>query len=363
MKVENYSIRTQMYLTPCHAILIMFRTFRNLSRATGIVTPHLHLRRYATTPTPTVMSGSGISARILADSITDKGDRLTTFELEYPRFIHSEFMTHRMFSKNAASSRAIPVSKMVENIMKSTAMPVHWGKNQKGMQAKTEHNQSVVLPSGYLLRRSEAWKDARDSAIDYALAFADAGYHKQITNRILEPYKMMKVVCSGTEYDNFFWLRCHPDAQPEIRELADMMYEALELNEPKELMEDEYHLPYVTKGVWDMCESYRTYADTTELALKVSASCCAQVSYRMMDTSLEKALKIYDMLVSSQPIHASPFEHQARPVTDDDIKFFEDRTEIGLTHVDYNGEYWSGNFRGWVQHRHEIPNNTYRKTD
>jgi Thymidylate synthase complementing protein len=354
----------------------MFRTIRNMTRVGRAVRPTLRhkLRQYATNYDAglTVASGSGISARILADSVTRRGDRITSYELEYPRFIHSEFMTHRAFSKNAASSRAIPVSKMIENIRTSTAMPVHWGQNKRGMQAEAENDNMIRLPVGLPVglpnesneevTREEAWESARDSAIEYAQAFSDAGYHKQVTNRMLEPYKMMKVVCSATEYDNFFWLRCHPDAQPEIRELADVMYEARDLNEPKELFEDEYHLPYVTNGVRDMCYSYRTYADTTELMLKVSASCCAQVSYRTMDVSLEKALKIYDMLVKSEPMHASPFEHQARPMDDDDIQCFKDQDpDSPITHVDRRGDYWSGNFRGWIQHRHEIPNNTYRQ--
>jgi thymidylate synthase ThyX len=79
-----------------------------------------------------------ISAKIIADSISESeyGDRITTFELEYPRFIHGELMTHRLFSRNAASSRAIPINKMMDQVLTAPAMPVEWGLNKSGMQAE-----------------------------------------------------------------------------------------------------------------------------------------------------------------------------------------------------------------------------------
>ena len=141
------------------------------------------------------------------------------------------------------------------------------------------------------------------------------------------------------------------------------MYEAMNESKPILLTDDEYHLPYVSEQIFDECvdvaEDMRI--DPVQLALKVSASCCAQVSYRTMDTGISKALKIYKQLVESTPIHASPFEHQARPINAKDIASFHSnpRSQLeGLTHMSRDGSYWSGNLRGWVQHRHEIPNNT-----
>lgn len=346
-----------------------------------------------------VVGKNGIKSTILADSINKSGSRLITYELEYPRFIHSEFMTHRMISKNSASSRAIPVQKMIDNIRESTAIPVHWGKNQAGMQADKEHNSDVVfnfnsvsvelennlennlesqLSESQLndgirkethLDRTDAWLLARESAIGYAEAFSKAGYHKQIVNRLLEPFKMMKIICTATEYDNFFWLRCHKDAQPEIRELADTMYECRDKSEPKLIEEGSYHLPYVTDNIMKECDEYSiklknmdesSYKKPLELALMVSASCCAQVSYRRTDTSIDKAMKIYDQLVSSKPVHASPFEHQARPFTEEDyINFISNATpSTGITHISRDKSIWSSNFKGWIQYRNEIPNNT-----
>ena len=321
----------------------------------------------------------GISATIVADSVSPSGKRITTYELEYPRFIHSEFMTHRLFSRNAASSRAIPVPKMIEHIKINTAMPIHWGANQRGMQAEAECVEPISLEalqefdepsdSGLFqlindeVDRAEAWRRAMGDAVYTAEAFHEAGYHKQIVNRLLEPFQFIKVVCTATEYDNFFWLRNHKDAQPEIKELARCMWEAREQSSPNGLWVDEWHLPYV-EFYKDSDESYyfiynsdpdgQQYEQrlSEEDAIKVSASCCAQVSYRLTDNSVHKALKIYDMLVNSKPVHASPFEHQARPMDDE-----TDLDTEGVTGYNNRLGYYSGNFFGWIQHRQLIDEN------
>lgn len=307
------------------------------------------------------MIGKGnISAKIIADSVSPDGVRITTFELEYPRFIHAEFMTHRLFSRNAASSRAIPVNKAIELVKEKTAMPIHWGKNQPGMSAKEECNELVgATGHAFGATREGAWNFARDSAIRVAEAFAKAGYHKQIVNRLLEPFTMIKVVCTATEYDNFFWLRNHPDAQPEIAELARVMWEEYNNSKPIYLHPNEWHVPYVkfdviSRGYYldvDLKQEWLTLED----ALAVSSSCCAQVSYRRLDDSLEKARDIFKRLVESKPVHASPFEHQATPLTYDMAGDVETK---GTTHVDSSGRSWSGNFRQWVQHRQLIPDHT-----
>ncbi|AKO61574.1 hypothetical protein [Stenotrophomonas phage IME-SM1] len=173
-----------------------------------------------------------ITAKVIADSVCHvrKTKRITTLELEYPRFIHAEFMTHRLFSRNAASSRAIPIAKAIRLIIENTAIPYHWGKNQPGMTAKEECNSLVnveVATDWYqLISREHAWYKARDNAIEIAESFDSAGYHKQIVNRILEPFAMIKVVVTATEWGNFFNLRSHPDAQPEIKILADAIIDA-----------------------------------------------------------------------------------------------------------------------------------------
>ncbi len=312
-----------------------------------------------------------ISAKIIADSISEAGIRITTYELEYPRFIHSEFMTHRLFSRNAASSRAVPVEKAIKIVLDDTAMPIHWGKNQPGMSAKEEWNDPVYLTTGVEFgnTREGAWTWIRDRAVEAASAFAKAKYHKQIVNRILEPFTHIKVVVTATEYDNFFWLRYHPDAQPEIQELARVMLEARQESEPVLLKRGEWHVPYYKDGYWrpsgyarakEMKELDSKYSDgmTLEEALAISASCCAQVSYRVLNDTLVKALDIFNRLVESKPVHASPFEHQATPMGPArDPQGFLYHWDSGATHMDKNFELWSGNFRGWAQHRQMIPDN------
>jgi thymidylate synthase ThyX len=298
-----------------------------------------------------IMIGKGnISAKVIADSISPDGVRLTTFELEYPRFIHAEFMTHRLFSRNAASSRAIPVSKMIDLVESNTAKPIHWGKNQPGMSAKEE----LSAEEGTMI-----WLQAMKSAVEYANRYAFAGYHKQLVNRILEPFTMIKVVCTATEFDNFFWLRNHPDAQPEIAELARLMWEEYSTSKPNLLHPNEWHVPYVkfdviSRGYFLDLDDKQEWL-TLEDALAVSSSCCAQVSYRKLDDSLEKAREIFKRLVESKPVHASPFEHQATPLT---YGMAGDTQVKGTTGFDNKGNAWSGNFRQWIQHRQLIEDHT-----
>lgn len=316
-----------------------------------------------------------ISAKVIADSISPQGVRITTFELEYPRFIHAEFMTHRLFSRNAASSRAIPVDKAIELIIADTAAPIHWGKNQPGMSAKEECDAPVSLTPGaaFANTRRGAWEWARDQAIFVARAFAKAGYHKQIVNRLLEPFTHIKVVLTATEYDNWFWLRKHPDAQPEIQRLAEVMWEVREASTPVALKEGDWHVPYYRDGYWrdsgyvrmshpdlPAIDSKYPGSCTLEEALAISSSCCAQVSYRRLDDTLEKAMSIFQRLVESKPVHASPFEHQATPLDwntgrdGEPTWYWAD----GISHTDRMNIPWSGNFRGWIQHRQLIPDNT-----
>jgi len=302
---------------------------------------------------------SNITAKVIAKSVSslDPNCKIITFELEYPRFIHGELMTHRMFSRNAASSRAIPIQAMMDNVLANPAVPVQWGLNQSGMQAKELH----VNPSDCIAQ----WGYASEDAVDSANYLRNLGLHKQIVNRVLEPFQMMKTIVTATEMDNFYWLRCHTDAQPEIRVLAEKMYEADTNTVAQELSPGQWHLPYVVTYV---CPEYgnEMYSlddeDQTDLtleeALKISASCCAQVSYRKNDDSLEKALKIWEMLVNMTPVHASPFEHQATPMhqLSRNTMTKGDGWEKGKTHQDREGNFWSGNFKGWIQHRQLINN-------
>lgn len=299
-----------------------------------------------------------IKAEIIAHSKSSvNGKEIVTFELEYPRWIHGELLTHRLFSRNAASSRAIPVAKMIDQVRNDPAVPVHWGKNQPGMQAKEELDE--MTKNAVICE----WEEAANNAATNAKAMMDMGAHKQIVNRILEPFQMMKTVLTATEFDNFFWLRKHPDAQPEIKLLAEKMWEALQESKAVELYPGQWHAPYYRSGYW--CESF---TDSLEDALAISSSCCAQVSYRKLDDSLEKAKDIFGKLIESKPCHASPTEHQATPM-EGGGEFWDESGDYslntrdpltwqeGVTHSDKFGNLWSGNFKGWIQHRQLIPEN------
>lgn len=292
----------------------------------------------------------GIAATIIKDSISEVGNRITTFELEYHRFIHGELMTHRMFSRNAMSSRAVPIQKMIEQVKDKPATPTHWGANQSGMQANDE------LDYDGQVEAKDCWSDCSKMSSAMAMELQALGLHKQIVNRVLEPFQMMKTIVTATEYDNFFSLRCHADAQPEIRVLAETMRDCMDESQPELLQEGQWHIPYVEHSIngYHITDDLgKTLELDVETALKISASCCAQVSYRLLDNSLDKALMIYDKLIESKPIHASPFEHQAKVMQSviDDCESMVEYWEEGVTHMDRNSNLWSGNFKGWIQYR------------
>lgn len=289
-----------------------------------------------------------ITAQVIADSMSADGHRLTTMQLKYPRMIHSEFMTHRQFSRNASSSRAIPVAKQISEIIRDTAMPIHWGKNQKGMQADGETRELImgIVDCNFQgMTSTEAWIVARDRAIEVAEAFDRAGYHKQIVNRLLEPFAHINVVVTATEFSNFFALRCHKDAQPEMRELAEQMKLAMDQSDPEFLEFGEWHLPYIRRE-----EKVKTDHATL---LQCSVARCARVSYlthEFKTPTMEQDLVLYKQLVGSHPMHASPAEHQGTP------------DKLLYTDIDANQTTWAwerphlhGNFDGFIQYRKMLP--------
>lgn len=250
-------------------------------------------------------------ATIIKDSISAEGTRLTTMELVYPRFVHGEFMTHRVFSRNASSSRAIPVLRMLKNIITKTAKPVYWGKNKPGMQS-TEELSFVprVIAKGL-------WFSAATAACIHSGLLHMIGFHKQYANRVTEPYQYITVVVTATEWDNFFELRLDSDAQPEINNLAKKMREALDNSKPTLLNRGDWHLPYVTH------EELKS-GQPMHVLCKVSSARCARTSYLTHDNKnpvIEKDLELFDRLAGSRPLHASPLEHVATPSTKDNTNF------------------------------------------
>lgn len=315
---------------------------------------------------------TNITAKIIADSVSEVGHRITTFELEYNRYIHGELLTNRLFSRNCSSSRAIPINKMIEHTENNMAMPIYYGSKRAGMQAGVEVK-NTLLPK--LL-----WKGSFHVVKQVVKVMDKLGLHKQIPNRLLEPWQMIKVVVTATDFDNFFNLRIEGMAQPEIAMLAHKMWEARESGQPKLLKEGQWHLPYVdtleTASRVDGINSndndqYYFMLDGSgevylEDAIKISAASCAAVSYRTESMSLKKAEKIHNMLITDKTLHASPFENLATPITPTQTDKNEPKNDPkytgtwqeGLTHVDKDGNLYSGNFKGFVQYRHLLENNT-----
>lgn len=294
-----------------------------------------------------------ISVKVIEDSISQAGDRITTLQLLYPRFIHSELMTHRVFSRNASSSRAIPVKKMLEMIRNEPAMPIHWGVNQPGMQANEE------LTGGHLSVAKQLWREAAENAVDVAEKMNSIGLHKQVANRILEPFQHISVVLTATEFDNWDELRDHDDADPNIHELARQVKAARAGSTPTLLEYGQWHLPYVSQE--ERNDGY--YHGKEELLRKISAARCCRVSYLKHDgsaPSIADDLALCDRLAAARPIHASPFEHQATPMPDAEPRIYfngggdvEVKSYVpeGVSHIDMDGYAWSGNFKGWIQSR------------
>lgn len=360
----------------------------------------------------TIYGKYGIKATILADSISKVGVRFLTFEIEYPRIILAELNTHKMLSKNSFSSRAVPFDKMVKQLR---GRPVRFGANQGGMQDKGEDFEALVEIPNYLheafaaylfevtgdglgledvvrdgklvVDAQTAWGFHKFMSVGIASALNDAKYHKQTFNRLTEAHQMMKTVLSGTELENFFWLRDHEAADPSLHELARVMNEARNASKPEELEAGEWHLPYI--DTWRDAEGVRQYGIyddgehegdggmlvlKLEDAIKISCARCAAVSYRNEGYDLTKSLEVYDRLVGDDRKHASAFEHQATPVREwgyydhsDGLggKYEQNHPwipytwEEGITHVDRKGKLWSGNLRGWIQYRKRIHGENY----
>jgi thymidylate synthase ThyX len=280
-----------------------------------------------------------IYAAIIADSLSLAGHRLTTMEIQFHRYVLSEFNTHRRFSRNSASSRAIPVAKQLKRIWENCAIPIAWTTEQPGMQGGPP---LTGLDAQFAERE---WLAARDDAIRHAQNLMEMGVHKSVTNRLLEPFMWHKVIVTSTEWRNFFDQRVSPLAQPEIHAVADCMERALRASTPRKF--DPWHVPYVSSDdlAWAR-DHLRLQGLVTQegveipgfwsLITRISAARCARVSYLTQDGVRDpsKDLELYDRLVSAEPPHWSPLEHVATSV---------------------QPLYWPpGNFDGWCQLRHIV---------
>lgn len=336
----------------------------------------------------TVEGKYGTKATVICDSISETGKRILSYEIENPRIILAEENTHRMLSKNSASSRAIPFEKMKGQL---TGRPVRFGAANRGMQDGGEHNAKVELlqlgersvdgaynPYTLKVSAEEAWEFAKHNASYFAEAFYKAGYHKQVYNRLTEPFQMMKTVVTGTEFENFFWLRKHDAADPTFEHLAWCMWQAREQSTPQLLKAGEWHLPYVgtRTGKFHDLEYFIEGEGRLSLeeAIKVSCARSCAVSFRNTDYGLEKSCEVYGRLTEDEHIHGSAFEHCATPMQDTHVTYKREQHgyegcvnmpdvpstwQEGVTHMDRDGNLWSGNFKGWIQYRKLVPGENY----
>ena len=340
-------------------------------------------------------------ARIIADSISPVGHRITTVEATYPRIVHAEVMTHRVFARNSASTRAIALIAQLQNLLFNPFIPEEFGINKSGMQAVNilmgrKHDEAVKI-----------WLDGRDRAlttfVELILGRKVAGevlgyntisghhfacakdiekhlqeiidlvpdtkeefdpeatdllnVHKQLAGRGLEAYMWHTVVITATEWDNFFGLRVHPDAQGEIAKIAALIKREREASVPVELDYGQWHTPFVEPGEFSNIED----------AVKASVSRAAATSYnRQNNKNPEAQLKLYNRLLGGG--HMSPFEHQATPFSREertlranlqshipDINEFMDLgiDKLALSQMKQSLEF-NGNLRGWTSHRKQI---------
>lgn len=288
-----------------------------------------------------IVGKNGISAEVVEHSISEAGHKVVTVALKYGLIIHSEFLRHRTLSRCVKSNRAIPMKVIRREVMTDPYVPVFFGQNKAGMVANVETSSPKL--SKFL------WKAARIPACGMHWLMEKVGVHKEITNRVLNPWQWVRETVTATDLDGLYTLRLHSDAQRDIREIVCVMKRAIDCTPPTLLKYGEYHTPYVNKT--RNCENLLRYWDnqgyelTQEEAIKCSAARCARSSYDKHDgthTTKETDIPLYEQLIESKPAHESPIEHVCTPLLDESM----------ATHVDMQRNLYSGNFRWWAQWRH-----------
>jgi thymidylate synthase ThyX len=287
-----------------------------------------------------------ITANIIKHSISKNSPEIATLHLRYPRLMHADFMTHRVFSRNAASNRAMPTTTIISNIENDLVLPLKHFKNQKGMYGSELLNENDTNNCNDLI--NSLWKETKE----VVLKLDELGLHKQNKNRYLEAFQHIDVLLTTTEFENFFNLRCEIDAQPEIQELGNQIRIALKNSTPTVLQEGEWHLPFITdkdRATYDL-----------ETLKKCSTARNARISYLKHDKNdpdLNSDLELFNDLYTKR--HESPFEHIVRPITEKEFQLMETLQKI--IKEDSNGKYLNNpkfiaNHNGWVSFRRELEN-------
>jgi len=293
------------------------------------------------------------TAKVVADSVSPQGKRLITWVTRYPWQIHGEVMTHRVFSRNASSNRAVPIAKMLEEVRNPDlraypSFAVVAGKGMTGGEPTTPTQRRAFRM---------AWDQAALKAADAAEVLSTLGAAKQDVNRLLMPFTHANVIITATEVDNFFGLRLDAAADPTMRELAEMMWYSMKASEPKPLKPGEWHLPFIGDNEREAAAftaMHDAMFDPVQALVKVSVARCARVSYQSFETgklsTVAEDLALYDRLVGQRVLHASPAEHQATP---DQLA----KAALPLVEGEVCWEYPEehGNLVGWRQLRKMLP--------
>lgn len=336
------------------------------------------------------------NCKIVADSLNTFGNRITTFKLTYPRIVHAELMTHRMFSRNAASSRAVPVKKMIESVKNNMFTPLTIQKAHKGMQG------SEYFEGEELKQAKQLWIESAELTLQQADKMEKFGITKQLINRILEPYQYYQVIVTATEFENFFKLRCpqyedisgnlyrskkdfiklRPEAKHDslfywlsknksqadihIQAIAELMWDAMNESTPRQLKAGDYHIPFGNNI--DLDRIMESYPEGTIKALNmtlpevkkaIAIARCARISYLNFEgkDDYQADIKLYNILKENG--HASPFEHVAKAMNEEEytsnyMKIEGNNIKLldnGI--VDYSeASGWCRNFKGFIQERH-----------
>lgn len=308
-----------------------------------------------------------MKVEFIQGSIGPDKTKIATLVLEYPRAIHAQLLTHRVFSKNSSSSRAVPIKTAIKQIEENPAQYI-WTENKSGMSGDviTEPNKLKKISDIV----SQLFKVTRIAVSQLAFTESEGGLnvHKQNAARFLEPFQNIRIVLTSTEWVNWDWLRIDSAAQPEIALLAKLMHEARESGDYMELTEGEWHVPFIVRKV-NPENGELTYHHpetdaelTIQEAKELSMSICAQTSFRKEDYSDEKTENVIGKLFTGNKVHASPSEHQATPIPNFTGHLYETSNwPDGVTHMDRDCNFWSGNFKHWVQNRQLIPNHDKAK--
>lgn len=299
-----------------------------------------------------------IKATVVQASIYN-GIPIYTLDVQMPRPALAEFLTHRVFSKNTASTRAIPIKDHVNFVRNMPYLP-DWTKNQSGMQGgelpKEQADEATKLINELLGHVCDL--------VEYLggdIKLGNLGAHKQDAGRYLEPFSYITLRVSFTQWKNFLWLRDDEAAYPPIQKVAAAMSNAISLCTPLELRVGEYHVPNILRIRNPETQELEYFNEETHekltlsQAIELSMSLCAQQSYRKADASDKKTQTVMDKLFNGNKVHASPSEHQATPIVHPSFKEPEHWPQ-GVTHKDRKGQLWSANYKGWIQHRQLLPN-------